>query len=245
MSKSAKSSDEVRIAVVDDHPIVQQALASLLALTEGWVVCGQAASAAKARVMIEKTRPQLVVVDISLEESHGLDLIRDLQVEHPKIKVLVFSHHDEMQYAERTIRAGSSGYVMKSEPPEVLVRAIHTVLAGEIHLSPHMNHLVVSHAFDRRKLRTRAPEPTAARLTDREITVLELLGSGMGTRQIAETLHLSIKTIDAHRANLKRKLGLRDAVELVVYASRWVLDNQNHAVPFHTNGSGKQPAPIA
>jgi DNA-binding NarL/FixJ family response regulator len=229
MNKAVKSSDEVRIAVVDDHPIVQQALASLIAHTKGWTLCGQAASASKARAMVESTQPQLVVVDISLEDSHGLDLIKDLQALFPEIKILVFSHHDELQYAERTIRAGASGYVMKSEPPDTLVKAIQAILSGEIYLSPRMNHMVVNHAFDRRKPRPASQTPAESRLTDREVTVLELLGNGMGTRQIAETLNLSIKTIDAHRANLKRKLGLHDAVELVCYASRWVQDTQSRS----------------
>lgn len=170
--------------------------------------------------MTGRCQPHLVIVDISLERSHGLDLIRDIRLKHPHIHVVVFPHHDELQYAERTIRAGASGYVMKSEPPEVLTNAIHAVLAGQIHLSPRMNHLVISNAFDRRKSDAEKSGPERSRLTDREVTVLELLGNGMGIRQIAAILNLSIKTIDA-RPNSKRKLGLKDAVELVVYASRW------------------------
>jgi DNA-binding NarL/FixJ family response regulator len=226
MSKAKANPKQVRIAVVDDHPIVQQALSSLLALTEGWTLCGYAANAAKARAMIENTKPHLVIADISLEESHGLDLIKDIQAQYPEIKVLVFSHHDESQYAERAIRSGASGYVMKSEAPEVLLHAIKTVLAGELHLSAWMNRIMLNQAFERKRNKARPARENASSLTDREVTVLELLGSGMGTRQIAHSLNLSVKTIDAHRANLKRKLGLQDAVELVVYASRWVQDNE-------------------
>jgi DNA-binding NarL/FixJ family response regulator len=235
-NRAASPAKQVRIAVVDDHPIVQQALSSLLALTKDWELCGQASNAAKARTMIERTRPHLVIVDISLEESHGLDLIKDIQAQYPDMKVLVFSHHDETQYAERAIRAGANGYVMKSEAPEVLIRAIQAVLSGEIYLSAWMNRVMLNQAFDRRNAKTQDLKGAAAGMTDREITVLELLGSGMGTRQIANSLNLSIKTIDAHRANLKRKLGLKDAVELVVYASRWVQDHQSRLTSREDNG---------
>jgi len=227
MSNRAKDSGRRRIVVVDDHPIVKQAMAMMFDL-EGWELCGDGANAASAKEIIQIQHPDLVVVDLSLVDSHGLDLIRDLHAQYPALSILVFSQHDESQYAERAIRAGANGYVMKSEAPKVLIDAIRTVLDGEIYLSPRMSRLLLRQSFDRK-----TPQPTQpsaqSRLTDREITILEFLGKGMTAGRIAQSLNLSVKTIDAHRANLKRKLGLRSSAELVVYACKWVEESAGAA----------------
>lgn len=227
MSNRAKDSGRRRIVVVDDHPIVKQAMAMMFDL-EGWELCGDGANAASAKEIIQIQHPDLVVVDLSLVDSHGLDLIRDLHAQYPALSILVFSQHDESQYAERAIRAGANGYLMKSEAPKVLIDAIRTVLDGEIYLSPRMSRLLLRQSFDRK-----TPQPTQpsaqSRLTDREITILEFLGKGMTAGRIAQSLNLSVKTIDAHRANLKRKLGLRSGAELVVYACKWVEESAGAA----------------
>ena len=220
MSDRAKDSARPRIVVVDDHPIVRHAMAVMFEM-EGWELCGDEANAASAKGVIQRQHPDLVIVDLSLLDSHGLDLIRDLRTLHPGLSMLVFSQHDESQYAERAIRAGADGYVMKSEPPRVLIEAIRTVLEGEIYLSPRMSKLLLRQSLDRKSPQATQP-PAQSRLTDREVTILEFLGKGMTAGRIAQALNLSVKTVDAHRANLKRKLGLRSGAELVVYACKWV-----------------------
>jgi DNA-binding NarL/FixJ family response regulator len=219
MSDRARDSGHPRIVVVDDHPIVKQAMAAMFEM-EGWELCGEGANASTAKDVIQKQNPDLAVVDLSLADSHGLDLIRDLHVQYPALPILVFSQHDESQYAERAIRAGAAGYVMKSEPPKILIDAIRSVLEGEIFLSPRMSKLLLRQTLDRKS--PQAARSSESRLTDREVTILEFLGKGMTAGRIAQSLNLSVKTIDAHRANLKRKLGLRSGAELVVYACKWV-----------------------
>lgn len=211
----------LRIAVVDDHPVLWVAIETLLKSETNWAICDHALDAGEAKVMIEKQRPDLVIVDISLKGSHGLDLIKDLKASYPEIKLLAYSQHDEMQYGERTIRAGADGYLMKSEPPARLVTAIRAIVAGDVYMSPKLSQMLLQQSLEHKSTRRVAYSPSEPRLTDRELTILELMGQGLGTRQIAGSLNLSHKTVDAHRANLKKKLGLKDAVELVCYAARW------------------------
>lgn len=218
---------QISIAVVDDHPILCHSISILLQQEKGWRVCGFAENASDAKAMMDRCRPQLLIVDISLKESHGLDLIKDIRAFHPKVKILAFSQHDEAQYGERTIRAGADGYLMKSERPEKLLEAIRTILRGETYLSERMSKILLQQTLGRGSCPSVVNSPSQSRLTDREITILQLMGQGMGTRQIAGSLNLSMKTIDAHRANLKQKLGLRDSVELICYASRWTLESAN------------------
>lgn len=229
MSEPTASSSRPRIVVVDDHPIVKQAMAMMFE-QQGWELCGEGASASVAKGLIEKLKPDLAVIDLSLLESHGLDLIRDLRAQHPKLGIVVFSQHDESQYAERAIRSGADGYVMKSAPPKTLIQAIQSVLAGELFLSPAMSRLILRQSLDRKASLPDKPTPES-RLTDREVTVLEFLGKGMSTSRIAQSLNLSVKTVDAHRANLKRKLGLHSATELVCYACNWVEKGWGSATP--------------
>jgi DNA-binding NarL/FixJ family response regulator len=212
--------EPLRIAVVDDHPVLWVAIDTLLKSESGWSICDCASDIASAKSMVEHRRPDLVIVDISLRDSHGLDLIKDLRAYHPGIKLLAYSQHDEMQYGERTLRAGAEGYLMKSEPPARLLEAIRAILAGEIYMSSRLSKILVQQTLGQKTSRHEVRSVDEPRLTDRELTVLELMGRGFGTRQIAGSLSVSHKTIDAHRANLKRKLGLKDASQLLCYASK-------------------------
>jgi DNA-binding NarL/FixJ family response regulator len=204
----------LRILLVDDHPIVRYGFARLLAAEPDFVVCGEAADP-RGAIALLASDPHVAIVDVTLGEASGIDLTRELKVRAPSLAVLVISIHDEGLYAERALRAGASGYVMKHEATEHIVRAIRCVAAGNLFVSETM-----SSRFVRRVAGTGERSPLAA-LSDRELHVLKLLGRGLGTRAIAEQLHVSIKTVESYRARLKEKMQLRSGVELVRYAVRW------------------------
>ncbi len=222
MSKSARArpaKPAARILIVDDHPIVREGLIKLIELEGDLAVVGEAETAAEARKAAEQLKPDLVILDITLREGNGLDLLKDLRVRCPKTAVLVLSMHDESIYAERVLKAGARGYLMKDQARGNVVAALRKVLAGEVYLSPHMAQQVLS-----RVTTGAAPaggSPLDA-LSDRELEVFRLLGRGLSTRQVAHELHRSIRTIDAHRENIKRKLRLSSAAELVQRAVLWV-----------------------
>lgn len=188
-------------------------------------VCAEADSAKAALAAVEKFSPDLVLADLSLGERGGMELIKDLHALRPRLPVLVFSMHNETLYAERALRAGASGYVMKSEGAEKLMEAIRGVLRGEIYLSPPMR--------DRAVHRFAGGGPVAAlgndagALSDRELEVFELIGQGLGTRQIAERLRVSKSTVETHRAHIKEKLNLGSAPELVRAAVEWLAGREN------------------
>lgn len=206
----------LRVLLVDDHPIVRYGFARLLAAEPDLVVCGEAVDARSALEALA-TNPGVAVVDISLGATSGIDLIKDLKERAPALHVLVVSMHDELLYAERALRAGASGYVMKHEATDKIVRAIRAVAAGETFLSADVS----AHLVQRVTAGGAAPGSPLDSLTDRELHVLQLLGRGLGSRAIAEQLHVSIKTIESHRARLKEKMNLRSATELVRFAVRW------------------------
>lgn len=217
MGKNEKNRP-ARIFLVDDHPIVRQGLCELITPEEDLTVCGEAEDAATALRQIEDTQPDLVMVDISLRDSNGIELIKDLKIRCPQVPVLVLSMHDESFYAERVLRAGARGYITKEEATEGVIAAIRKVLQGEVYLSDKMASKVLS------KLVTGTGEAgrlSVDSLTDRELQVFELIGQGVGTRQIAERLHLSAKTVESHRSNIKRKLQLDGAAELLRHAIQW------------------------
>lgn len=209
-----------RIFLVDDHPITREGLARLIDHECDLEVCGQAGTAAKAVAEIESLRPDLVIVDVSLTSGpSGLELIKDLASRNGRLRMLALSTHDEALYAERALRAGAKGYVMKQEPTEKVMQAIHQILEGRIYLSEAMNDRML------RKLSHPGSVPTASEienLSDRELEVFRLLGQGRGTRQIAKELHLSISTVETHRSHIKEKLHLASASELVRRAVEWV-----------------------
>lgn len=207
-----------KVLVVDDHPVVRQGLAQLLRQEEDLAYCGGAEDAVEALKAIEKLQPDIAIVDISLRDTSGIELIKDIRIRFPKLPVVVLSMHDESFYAERVLRAGARGYVMKEEAAEKVLVALRKVLAGEIFLSESMSARLLSKFVEGRtesRFRTE-------RLSDRELEVFQLVGQGLGTRHIATNLHLSVKTIEAHRANIKRKLKLRSATELLQHAIQWV-----------------------
>ncbi len=222
VSKKPQTKSEKRktkIIVVDDHPIVRQGLALLVNREDDLVVCGQAEDAHQAMQAVKNLKPDMIIVDISLKETSGMELIKDIKAQYPKLSVLALSMHDESLYAERVLRAGAEGYIMKAEATENIVRAIRKVLSGQIYLSDRMAPKMV------RKLVGAGPNvgaSTIERLSDRELEVFRLIGQGYTTRQIAENLYLSIKTIETYRAHLKEKLNLPNAAKLLQYAIRWV-----------------------
>ncbi len=219
--------EKKRILLIDDHPIMRQALANVLNQQATLVVCGEASDPQEALAAAERLQPDLALVDLSLRGGDGIELLKDLRVRQPQILTMVLSMHDEALYAERTLRAGARGYVMKQEKMDRLLVAIHRVLAGSIYVSDK----VAAHAVQRLAVGGSAAGATpetpktmdayVERLTDRELQVFRLIGRGLGTRLIAETLFLSRKTIESHREHIKGKLGLKDGSELIQRAIQW------------------------
>lgn len=210
---------KTRILIVDDHPIVRQGLAALMNQQSDLEVCGQAADGREAMAQIKTLKPDLVTIDITLPDSTGLELMKNIKAQYPDIPLLVISMHDEALYAERVLRAGARGYIMKQEATEKVVEAIHRVLSGQVYVSDNMADQMV------RSFVTSGPKGLGASvssLSDRELEVFRLIGQGYSTRKIAEMLHLSIKTIETYRAHIKDKLGLEDAAQLLQYAVQWV-----------------------
>jgi len=209
---------KTKVLIVDDHPIIRQGLAELINNEQDLIVCGQAEDAPEALVKIKESEPDMVIVDISLKETSGMELIKDIKAKYSNLPVLVLSMHDEALYAERILRAGAKGYVMKAEATEKVIVAIRKILGGQIYVSDNMAAKMV------RKLVGGGPDVGVSaieRLSDRELEVFHLIGQGYGTRQIAERLHLSIKTIETYREHIKEKLNLADASELLQYAIQW------------------------
>ena len=208
-----------RILIVDDHPLFREGLQQLIDREPGWVVCGAAADTKEALRLVREAKPNLVIVDISLGSQSGIELIKLLKADDHDLQILVVSMHDESLYAERALRAGAMGYVMKHEPPDTVMMAIQHVLSGEMYLSGRMATTLV------KKLMHGGDEPlesSMSKLSDREIEVFRLLGCGKGSRQIAKELKLTVQTINNFRARIKEKLALKDSSELVLQAIHWV-----------------------
>jgi DNA-binding NarL/FixJ family response regulator len=207
------------ILIVDDHPILRRGLASLIESEPDLAVCAEAGGSEAALQAISQSKPDLVIVDLSLGESDGLDLVKEMKRRHPQIPALVLSAHDEAVYAERSLRAGARGYLTKQQLDETVLVAIRRLLAGETYMSGTVEERLAARFVAGRALAMDSPlEP----LSDRELQVFRLLGQGRSTRQIAETLHLSIKTIESHREHIKQKLMVESATELVHRATQWV-----------------------
>lgn len=208
-----------RIVVVDDHPLMRKGLVMSLDSETDLTVVGQASNAEDAMDVIEKAAPDLVVVDISLPGMSGLELIKQIHAIRPNMKTLVVSRHDESLYAERAIRAGAKGYVMKLEAGEVMVRAVRRVMNGGIYVSEEINERLLLGMAAGHETLTQSPLEV---LSDRELEVFELTGKGFGTREISDRLHLSVKTVESYRARIKTKLNLNSAAELMQHAVQWV-----------------------
>jgi DNA-binding NarL/FixJ family response regulator len=217
--ESGLSADRTaRVLIVDDHPIVRQGLAQLLEQEEDLIVCGEASSARSALEAIERLQPSIVIVDILLKDVNGIELIKMIKSRFGKIPVLVMSMHDESLYAERSLRAGARGYIMKEEATDKMLTAVRKVMTGGIYLSERM----VSRILHRLAEGKDEAESPLDRLSDRELEVFQLIGEGSPTRQIAERLNVSIKTVESYRAHIKEKLELTSSTELVKQAVHWV-----------------------
>jgi DNA-binding NarL/FixJ family response regulator len=208
-----------RILIVDDHPFMRAGLAQLIDRQTDLVVCGEAGQPAEALQRLAAGGADLVLTDMTMPGRSGLDFLKDLQALHPALPILVVSMHDELIYAERALRAGARGYIMKEAGGENLLAAIRQVFSGLVYVSPRMSALLLD-SFSSRK--SRAADSPLGKLTDREFEIFQLIGQGRSTRDIAQQLGLSPKTVDVHRANLKAKLELRDTTALVRHAVRWI-----------------------
>lgn len=208
-----------RILIVDDHPIVRQGIRALLEQQPDLVVCAEAESAGEALQALQKHKPDLVIVDISLKGHDGIELTKWIRGQDKNLPVLILSMHDENLYAERALRAGANGYLMKAEVGDNIIAAVRKVISGEIYLSEKMRQTFLHEITGRGLPPEQSPLDV---LSDRELEVFRLIGQGHSTREIAKMLHLSIKTIETYRAHIKEKLGITTASQLVRTAIRWV-----------------------
>jgi DNA-binding NarL/FixJ family response regulator len=219
-SRSARTTDTPphRVLLVEDHPIYRLGLSELLWSEPDFSLCAEVASAAEALSAIRRTDVDVALVDLSLGGANGIELTKQIRSERPKLPILIISWHDEQLYAMRALRAGANGYVMKGEKPEVILDALKKVAAGNMYVSPAVSESVVTRMVPHRR-----PEICPIdQLSDREIEVLQLLGSGKSTQEIAAMLHLSQKTVETHRLNVKQKMGLKTSAELTRFAVDWV-----------------------
>ena len=208
-----------RVLLIDDHPILRKGLAELINQEPDLNVCGEAEEAPKAFEAVGTLNPDVAVVDISLRGGNGLELIKNIKARYPDLPLLVLSMHDETLYAERALRAGSLGYIMKEEAIEKVLTAIRHVISGEIFLSDRMKARLINQLVGGRM---KQGETSIDSLSDRELEVFRLIGEGRGTRQIAEELRLSVRTVEAYREYIKDKLNLKNGTELVQHAFQYV-----------------------
>lgn len=206
-----------KVFIVDDHPTLREGLLRLVEQIPGYKVCGEATSVSEAMAAIPAAKPDMIITDITLPDRNGLEMIKDLQVLEPGIPILVFSMHDEMLYAERSIKAGARGYLMKGARTPFLLEAIETVTNGRVYLSPKMSEEVLNNLT-----RKRSTAMKLDCLSDRELEIFELIGLCRSSCQISGMLNISSKTVDAHRANIKAKLNLPDTPSLLREAVVWV-----------------------
>ena len=209
-----------RVLIVDDHPMVRQGLSQLIDQEDDLKVCGEAADVREARAALQQTRPNVVILDLSLPASNGLDLIKDIRSDYGQLPILVFSMHDEDIYAERLLSAGANGYIMKEATADQLLAALRRVLAGELYVSEDVKtRMMKRFVVGGRK----QAEDRTERLSNRELEILGILGQGKTTRQVAESLNLSVKTVDSHRQRIKKKLGLQTSTQLTQFAIHHLL----------------------
>lgn len=208
-----------KIYLVDDHPLMRKGIAMTLDLEMDFEVCGQAESAEEAISDIPAKKPDIVVIDISLPGMNGIELIKHLKAQNPELQMLVVSRHDEDMYAERAIKAGARGYLMKMEAGDVIVNAIRRILRGQIYLSEEINNKLLMGMMAGGQVGRSSPLEI---LSDRELEVFELIGNGSTTREIAERMHVSIKTVESYRTRIKTKLDISTGNELIKQAVQWV-----------------------
>jgi len=216
---SAEKLQKARVLIVEDQPLMRERLAELISSQADLTSCGTTDNPRSAIALIATTKPNLILTGLALQESHGLELIKNLRVRYPRVPVLVFSMYDESLYAERAIRAGANGFVSKYGPATDLLCAIRRILGGGIYLSER----VAAHAMEQFFARSSFTTGSEVELlTDRELEVFELIGQGRSTRQIASALHLSVKTIETYRSRIKTKLNLETATELAQHAGQFL-----------------------
>ncbi len=216
------SGKKLKIYIVEDHPIFRQGLAQLLSAEAGMEICGESDSHLEGLRGIRSSLPDIVIVDIALKDGSGIELIKDIRSYLPQTPVLALSMHDENIYAERVLRAGGRGYLMKQEAPETIVKAIRQIMEGKVFVSDSMASKMLEVFAEGRKNIKGSPVDL---LSDRELEVFRMIGEGIGTRQISEKLHVSVKTVENHRAHIKEKLNLQSAIELIQHATLWIQGN--------------------
>ena len=223
MMRLGEDAKKKRVFVVDDHPIVRQGLAMLVNRQEDLTVCGEAEDSQTAMMAMEAAQPDILVLDISLNGPDGLDLLKSVRSRYSELPVLVLSMHDESVYAERALRAGAQGYIMKQEATEMVLVALRRILGREIYVSDRIAHRMLQR-YMKNPAGTKAP--TIADLTDRELEVFRLIGEGHSTRKIAEELHISVKTVETYQAHIRAKLSLGSAREVVQHAIQWTINEK-------------------
>jgi DNA-binding NarL/FixJ family response regulator len=228
--------DPVRVLIVDDHPLLRKGVSQLIDQETDLTVVGEAEDAIQAITAIETTKPDVALIDISLSGTSGIELLKNIKARFSRLKMLVLSMHDESVYAHRALRAGASGYIMKQEGTEKVLLALRKVSQGEVYLSERLGNRMLHTLVNGRTAMSGSP---VEELSDRELEVFSLIGHGYGTRPISEKLHLSIKTIESHRAHIKEKLNLQNASELVHHAIQWVQSERTFS------GGGESAPPEA
>ncbi len=215
-------SKKTRIYVVDDHPLMRDGMTLMISSEPAWQICGSAGSMQEVLQQLPSTEPDLLVMDLSLKDGLGLDLIKTVKERHPQVRMLVVSAYDENLYAERALRNGASGYINKQECDTTLLQAIRTVLSGRRYISEAIQLRLIDRAIDGTESESGDP---VERLTDRELEIFRLIGQGITPAAIAQQLHISPHTVDSHREKIRHKLGLENGRELMQRAMRWVLDH--------------------
>ena len=224
-----------RVLIVDDHTIVRQGLRSVMENEDDLAVCGEAETARDARAAIKEQTPDVIIADISLKQGDGIELVRDVRAHHPQLPILVLSMHDEAIYAERMLSAGANGYIMKQAASEQFLVALRRVLDGGIYVSESVgNNMIQKFAAGGSYISANPID----RLSNRELQILHMIGKGMGTRETAQSLHLSVKTVESHRQSIKRKLNLSTGTQLVQYAVNWFTGRDERG-----RGNGEPAAP--
>lgn len=217
-----------KVMLVDDHAIVREGLRLLLESTPDFSVCGEAEGVVQALSKMAEVKPDLMILDITLSDSVGVEVIDQILLREAKLPILVLSMHDELLYAERVLRAGARGYLMKGEPFDTLLAAARQVVQGKFYTSPTVKERLLSRTLSNK---TESGKSALDDLSDRELQVFELIGLGKGSSEIARQLHLSVKTIEINRANIKRKLGIRTGAELVHFAIHWLCNRAEPGDP--------------
>lgn len=215
---------EHRILIVDDHALIRRGLAALIGQEDDLFVCGEATELAQAMKIIRELTPDLILVDLTLASGNGLELVKHVVAAHPYARMLVCTMHDEKIYAERCLRAGAHGFINKEAAGDEVITAIRTILSGKPYVSNELSQRLVNRVINGQSAIETSP---VQRLTDRQLEVFELIGQGLSTREVAEKLHLSPKTIESYRENIKAKLSLKSGHELTRHAIQWVMEHTN------------------